>query len=253
MVATLIINILSVPVNLQQISNWTTTFILRVWKVRHRTDGIWSWGPAGRHASGNRNRLKGARDCHRTQDDHHWAWGQTPAPHHPLCPLQSSASLLCPRQPAQVGSHCPGDTLEQRQHDSAPSRCGSSSIHPSSAVCSGMRMRRFWPNPHLFYIVPFKVLCTSDRSRSKRHCAPVFTGSANGEDLSIPLPSQWRDLQDSFFSTEFLSLSKESEAQGQTEAFWSWPVYTGHASCTTFFFHAVSPGNCILWNTSKLS
>lgn len=108
MVATLIINILSVPVNLQQISNWTTTFILRVWKVRHRTDGIWGWGPAGRHASGNRNRLKGARDCHRTQDDHHWAWGQTPAPHHPLCPSQSSASLLCPRQPAQVGSHCPG-------------------------------------------------------------------------------------------------------------------------------------------------
>lgn len=167
------------------------------------------WGPAGmllEQELAEGWKVEGIAPM--TQDEHYWGWGQTPAPHHLCAPLQSSASLLCSRQPAHKCLRLVLTALETPWSEGNmtllhPHRCSSSSTCPSSAVSSGMRMRRFWPFSHLKCFAPWsriqEIMCSS-LYRVCQWWRP-----------SCSTPSQWMDLQDSFFSIEFLSLSKESE------------------------------------------
>lgn len=118
------------------------------------------WGPAGmllEQELAEGWKVEGIAPM--TQDEHYWGWGQTPAPHHLCAPLQSSASLLCSRQPAHKCLRLVHTALETPWSEGNmtllhPHRCSSSSTCPSSAVCSGMRMRRFWPLSHLKCFAP---------------------------------------------------------------------------------------------------
>lgn len=218
--------------------------------MRHRTDGYLKSGahlaglPLG---TGTGWRLKGGRDC--PQD--------TGCPLLTLGPDPSTSPSSVPPYRALQPCSAPGSRLRSAlgwftlpwRHPGVKATwlC---SIHrdvaplpPAPALLSvlGWEWGDFGQIPTFFTSSHLKQFAPQMGAGAERYCAPLFTGSANGEDLSVPLPSQWMDLQDNFSSIEFLSLSKESEAQGQTKAFWSWPVCTGLVSCTTFFFRTASP------------
>lgn len=211
------------------------------------------WGPAGtlleqELAEG----WKVEGNVPRTQDEHYWAWGQTPAPHRLCAPLQSSASLPCSRQPAQKCLRLVHTALETPWSEGNmtllhPHRCSSSSTCPSSAVCSGMRMRRFWPLSHL------KCFAPQMEAGSKRYCAPLFTGSANGEDLPVHfLLNEWicRITSSALNFSLYLKSQRFKVRQRSSGA----DQYTLGMFLVPFFLsYSQSLGNCIVWDMSKMS
>lgn len=180
-----------------------------MWWVRHRTDGYLKSG-AQLACCWNRNwlkaeRWKGLLPWHKMSTTEPGARPQhltiSVPPYRALHPCSAPGSLLT----SALGWFTlpwrhPGVKATWLLH---PHRCSSSSTCPSSAVCSGMRMRRFWPFSHLKCFAPWsriqEIMCSS-LYRVCQWWRP-----------SCSTPSQWMDLQDSFFSIEFLSLSKESE------------------------------------------
>lgn len=140
-----------------------------------------------------------------------------------------------------VGSRFP----EYRQHDFCSTHWGTAARPPAPALLAVLVWEGggFGGTGQLstsFKLSCLKWLAPQKGAGATRYRPPLFTGSANGEDLPAPPLSPWMDLQDSLFSVGFPSLLKVPEAQGQTKALCSWPVCTGDVSLSTCFFYTAS-------------
>lgn len=196
-VVTLIINILSVPVNLQQIFNWTTIFILWVWKVRHNRWLFEAWGhlagtPLG---TGTDWKVEGIVTGHKMTTTESGA-----RPHH--------LSIFCSPCRALHPCSAPGSLLRstlgwltlpwRRPGVKATWLC---SIHrdvapppPGPALLSvlGWEWGDFGQIPTFFTLSHLKWFAPQIGAGSKRYCAPLFIESANGEDLLFQfLLNEW--------------------------------------------------------------
>lgn len=144
-----------------------------------------------------------------------------------------------------VGSHFPSATPEYRRHDFCSIHWGTVAPPAAPALLSAL----LWEGGGCggtgqlstsFKLFRLKWFAPQKGAGANRYCPPLFTGLANGEDLSAPPLSPWTDLQDSLFSVGFPSLPVEPEAQGQTKALCSWPICTGDVSLSTCFFYTDS-------------